>query len=281
MSHPFHSQIFVSKICPLLLFLIFCSAGSQAETPPRLSNLTGNFERELSRAITPLDQKYLTALTSLQRDYSKSGELNSALAIKNEIERVKEGQQLEEPKENDAKMATTPKLTKLKDSYRKAVLRKTTPILARYKKELSSLQETFTASNDLESAVAVRDRLKELEADSITAVVRKSTDGEDPSKKTTPLRRDSPLADWLQEHELFWTGNSGDAVIKFEGSMAKVFGNGKEIMERPFKVTDDNTIEFDWSKGDINTFIIDEKRTSFLRRSSKSNIAMQGDIRKR
>ncbi|MDF1739411.1 MAG: hypothetical protein P1U86_09650 [Verrucomicrobiales bacterium] len=281
MLHRFDPLKFVPGICPLFLFLLFSSAISVADTPPRLSNLTGNFERELNRALTPLDQKYLTALNGLQRDYSKSGELNSALIIKGEIERLKEGLQLEESEESDPAKATTPKLTKLKDSYRKAVLRKTTPILARYKKELVNLQENFTASNDLESAVAVRDRLKQVEADSITAVVRKSTDGEDASKKTTPLRRDSPLADWLQEHELFWKGNSGDAVIKFDGSMAKVFGNGKEIMERPFKVTDDNTVEFDWSKGDINTFVIDEKRTSFIRRSSKSNIAMQGDIRKR
>ncbi len=70
-------------------------------------------------------------------------------------------------------------------------------------------------------------------------------------------------------------------VIQFNDDNANVFANGTEIMERSFKVIDDDTIEFDWSNGDINTFILDNKRSSFLRRTSRTNIAMQGDIRSR
>ncbi len=281
MTLSLHRLTFLLRICTILLFTVFHIGVGTAEISPRLGNLTGSFERELSRAINPLNQKYTAALDTLQRNYSKSGELDSALVVKNEIERVREGKQLDNSEKGAEATALPPKLAKLKNSYQKAVERKAAPILTRHKKDLIRLQENMTASNDLESAVAVRDRIQHLEADSVATTVAKATAGEDASKQTTATKRNAPLADWLQEHEFHWSGNSGDVVIQFNDDNANVFANGTEIMERSFKVIDDDTIEFDWSNGDINTFILDNKRSSFLRRTSRTNIAMQGDIRSR
>lgn len=266
------------------IFLSTTATTTKGGTPPRLDSLTETFERELRRVISPLDQKYVTALNGIQRDYSKAKQLNEALIIKTEIERVKNGDPVQESFSSiarDGAKTTTLELTKLREGYSKAVERMALPIVTRYVKELSILQEKLTTSNDLESAVLVRRRIQEVEEEPLPTTIAKATVDGNAFGKTKPLRRDSPLSNWLQEHEFYWEGRSGSALIKFEGDTAIVFGNSKETLRREFKVIDDNVFEFDWSADNKNTFTLDQSRTSFIRHMAKSDSSSTGKIRNR
>lgn len=61
---------------------------SNGEEPGRLQSLRDSYERELDRVTTPVTRKYVEALRKLQRNYTTGGDLNAALAVKSEIERV-------------------------------------------------------------------------------------------------------------------------------------------------------------------------------------------------
>lgn len=255
-----------------LVLVAFASLSFQevvAETPPRLVSETDLFESEVARKMEPLERKYLGALEELQRGYSKSGALDEAVIIKEEIDRVTSGGNQAE----DA-VKSTEELTKLKENYHKAIERTTKPVITRYKESLGRLQTDLTAENELESAVMIRDRLAELETLSVIEIVKVATSG-------GSFKETASLQDWLQTKEFHWRGNSGDAVIRFEGNDAHVFANGTKIMEKRIDIKGENVFTFDWSANDTNTFTVDDNRRAFTRHMARTDSAMQGFIRNR
>lgn len=68
--------------------LIQTLVAAESEEPLRLEILRDSFEREVERELAPLKMKYLTALKSLQQNYTKAGNLEDALAVEKEIARI-------------------------------------------------------------------------------------------------------------------------------------------------------------------------------------------------
>ena len=69
------------------LFSIGLTFG-HAEEPERLKLLRGSYQRELERVTVPVNRKYLDALNQLVVSYTQAGELDAALAVREEIKSV-------------------------------------------------------------------------------------------------------------------------------------------------------------------------------------------------
>lgn len=275
MKHLSTTPAFRTGLTFLWVSAAFCLQ-TFAETPPRLENLTERFQRELTRIVEPLDQKFVNALVGMQRDYSSAQNLDAALIIKSEIDRIREGAPVLADLES-----STAELDSLRESYAKAVARDTETVIERYKNDLRDLQGTLTTANLPEEASLVRERLQKIEETPVVDLVAKTMPGGASDKSSTPLKKNAPLVDWLQDHELYWEGRTASVVIQFEGDDAIVFANGTQIMEKPIEVIDENTFTFDWSSGDLNTFRLDERRNSFTRHMAKTDESGTGSIRNR
>jgi len=56
--------------------------------PARLVELRNQYQSALHRVVEPLDKSYVETLTTLQRQFSKNGDLENALAVRREVERM-------------------------------------------------------------------------------------------------------------------------------------------------------------------------------------------------
>lgn len=261
------------------LLLVLCSASIFAdETPQRLVTLDESFQREINRETQPLEEKYLAALETLQRTFSKSGNLDAALVIKAEIERTEKN----EPKSKaDSEQGLLPELKGLQASYSAAIERKVNPILERYKAALTRLQQQYTSGNDLEAAVLVRNRLDQLAGETTVETAARVTGSSGAEGSTTTLKDMSALGDWLQTRELYWQGNNAGVILRFSGDEVLVFANGSEIFRREYDVEDENVFTFPWSSDDLNTFTLSPNRETFERKMEKNGQVMQGKVRDR
>ena len=76
-----------------LLFALVCSIPFAAhcqspEEPKELLDLRGSFEKARSAALSPLEKKYVDALTGLKDRLTKRGDLQGALAVQSELSRM-------------------------------------------------------------------------------------------------------------------------------------------------------------------------------------------------
>lgn len=74
------------KLLMLLTVLFFIgSTFGYADEPERLKVLRDSYQRELERVTAPVDRKYLDALNQLVTNYTQAGDLDAALAVREEI----------------------------------------------------------------------------------------------------------------------------------------------------------------------------------------------------
>ena len=73
------------------LFLSAVLAQSQApDEPKELQDLRGSFEKARTAALSPIEKKYVEALTGMKDRLTKRGDLKGALAVDAEINRFKQ-----------------------------------------------------------------------------------------------------------------------------------------------------------------------------------------------
>lgn len=108
----------------------------------------------MERVITPLNEAYVGKLDELMNHLTTSGELNQALVVKNEIDRVGRNPLDSLEEEN------IPERLGLLSKQRSAALKRAlAPIERKYRQELDRLLRTYTSSGDLEAALKVREEL--------------------------------------------------------------------------------------------------------------------------
>ncbi len=142
-------SILIATISGCLLFFPAAIKGQE-----KLLGLKKHKESAIERVITPLNKAYLGKLDELMDHLTTSGELNKALVVKNEIDRVgrKPSESLEE--EN------IPERLALLSRQRSAALeRALAPIERKYHKELDRLLRNYTSAGNLEAALKVREEL--------------------------------------------------------------------------------------------------------------------------
>jgi hypothetical protein len=63
-------------------------APAKAPDPARLVELRTQYQSAIHRIVEPLDKSYMDTLAALQRQFSKNGDLENALAVRREVERM-------------------------------------------------------------------------------------------------------------------------------------------------------------------------------------------------
>lgn len=72
----------------IIISLIALALAAHSQEPEKLTNLRSSWQRARDQATQPLDAKYRTALQQLMDGFTKAGDLNSALAVKAELEKL-------------------------------------------------------------------------------------------------------------------------------------------------------------------------------------------------
>jgi len=73
---------------PIIISLTVFAIAAHSQEPEKLANLRSSWQRARDQATQPLDTKYRTALQQLMNSFTKAGDLNSAVAVKAELEKL-------------------------------------------------------------------------------------------------------------------------------------------------------------------------------------------------
>ena len=145
-----------------LIFALLVSASVAQVTPPippELNTLKIRYAADLQTARQPIRARYISSLETMLRSITKSGDLDAALAVQQELNSV------------NGKTGTvssgkvTPELTTLKSRYEAAVQTASEGIQTHYIAALEALQNTFTKRGNLPGALAVRQEVAATKAE--------------------------------------------------------------------------------------------------------------------
>lgn len=143
------------------------STSPQSEADKQLTALDtqfqSNYDREVGKpiagAVTTLDMSYLAAIERAMAAATKASQLDDALALREEKQRVTDVKPL--PATDDEK--TPAALKTLRDTYRKQLntyeqqrAAKAQTVYAQHEKALDALQAAYTQQNKLDEALKVR-----------------------------------------------------------------------------------------------------------------------------
>lgn len=142
-------------------------AGPLTEADTKLIELetqfTASYDQEvgnpIAELVTTLDTSYLGALDRAMATATKGNQLDEALALRDEKQRVTDAKPL--PPVDEATLPGT--LATLRETYRKQVATyeqqraaKAAPLISRYQQALDVLQASYTQANQLDEALKVR-----------------------------------------------------------------------------------------------------------------------------
>ncbi|MEM1443338.1 MAG: hypothetical protein AAGF67_13405 [Verrucomicrobiota bacterium] len=259
----------------LLAFFFSTLAHLLAEEPEALSTSRAGYERALENAVSPIQENYIEHLTKLQSNYTRNNNLDGAVAVRKEIESldktVEDDPVKTEPSEEHEELNTS------RANYEKAVKRAKAPIHEKFRNYLTQLQREYTRSNNLDGALAVRKEIELLEK-----VMQEGGAMVTSSFENEPLSMEEEMIEWLGGREFRWNGSTVDQVVlQFDGDQVRAEADGREILERKFKVLSPDAIQFEWSNGEINTFTVDNRKRSFTRFMARSGSSHTGTIHAR
>ena len=75
--------------CLLIVCMHVSSARAQNSITPEMDRLRTSYESARERATRPIDEKYLSELSKLQDTYTREAKLEQAVAVANEVKRMK------------------------------------------------------------------------------------------------------------------------------------------------------------------------------------------------
>ncbi|WP_395746026.1 hypothetical protein [Prosthecobacter sp.] len=157
----------ISTLVFIGLMIASLSSGRAAE-PVQLTSLRKSWEQARDRAAQPLDAGYLADLQKLLDTFTRSNQLEEALAVKNEIQSVA----------GNAGVAASNAATPVKRPAQLETLRKAwlqsrdkavQPSDAVYARELQKLQESYAKAGQLEDALAAKNELEKVGKNSAIA----------------------------------------------------------------------------------------------------------------
>lgn len=238
-----------SSIFAIHLFVGLLVTAANAQSPAtaqRLNLLRTAYEAAYAKevaaahtsALADLDAKYTAALDRALATATQAGELDTALALRDEKKRLASAAQL--PADDFAAPET---LKTLRLTYRSALAslevrrdQTASPVKAKYDAALEALQKELTKSNDLDGALAVRSMRESLKTEKApeppkpAAVVFEETQKPQPQSPANKTAADDPeaalkLAQWAFATErsihIITNGHEKPVEIKNEADLPK------------------------------------------------------------
>ena len=95
-------------LCLLVIGVKSVGAYAQNAITPEMDRLRTSYEAARERATRPVDEKYLSELSKLQDTYTRGAKLEQAVAVANEIKRMRERLGMPEAPAAPALMPSTP-----------------------------------------------------------------------------------------------------------------------------------------------------------------------------
>ncbi len=151
----------VSTLVLISFLIIVGCASSLAAEPVQISMLRKSWEQARARAAQPVDESYLRDLHKILDTFTKAGQLEDAMAVKNESQSVVEDAGAAASKSTDAAKQPA-KLATLRKSWIQSRDKALQPSDAVYVRELQKLQDTYAKAGKLEDALAAKSELEKL-----------------------------------------------------------------------------------------------------------------------
>lgn len=188
------------KRLPIFFFLLLVASLAKAQSPAttqRLSVLRGAYEaawrKEVDaphqQSVADLDAKYKSALERALAAATQAGQLDTALALRDEMKRLQEARPL--PADDFSAPET---LKTLRLTYRSALAslevkrdQTATPVKARYDAALEALQTELTKAADLDGAVAVKNLREGLKTGTAPAAPQPPAPTPGPQRSSAPV----------------------------------------------------------------------------------------------
>ena len=154
-----NTQKFSALILLGFLSIVTCASSLAAE-PAQISMLRKSWEQARARAAQPVDESYLRELQKLLDTFTKAGQLEDAMAVKNESQSVVEDAAAAASASAAAKQPA--KLASLQKTWVQSRDKALQPSDAVYVRELQKLQDTYAKAGKLEDALAAKTELEKL-----------------------------------------------------------------------------------------------------------------------
>jgi len=234
----------VSTLVLISFLIIVGCASSLAAEPVQISMLRKSWEQARARAAQPVDESYLRDLHKILDTFTKAGQLEDAMAVKNESQSVVEDAGAAASKATDAAKQPA-KLATLHKSWIQSRDKALHPSDTAYVRELQKLQDTYAKAGKLEDALAAKSELEKVGGNS-----------EAPSRQT----RSFVGKKWA-------TPSGSHFTFKADGTGTQANASGKEW---PLK----------WTQGDDDLLTVDgwsdDKPTTLYFRFPKSREGLFG-----
>lgn len=144
------------------LSILALTASALAAEPTQISMLRKSWEQARARAAQPIDESYLRELHKLLDTFTKAGQLEDAMAVKNESQSVVEDAAAAASASADAATKQPAKLATLRKSWIQSRDKALQPSDAVYVRELQKLQDAYAKAGKLEDALAAKSELEKL-----------------------------------------------------------------------------------------------------------------------
>jgi len=203
--------------------ILALTASALAAEPTQISMLRKSWEQARARAAQPVDESYLRELQKLLDSFTKAGQLEDAMAVKNESQSVVEDAAAASTAAEAAKQPA--KLVALRKTWIQSRDKALQPSDAVYVRELQKLQDAYAKAGKLEDALAAKNELEKLGANS-----------EAPSRQT----RSFVGKKWA-------TASGSQFTFKADGTGTQANASGKEWPLKWTQGTDDLLKVDGWS----------------------------------
>ncbi len=197
-------------IC-LVLFAWFHGPNSfaqQDEELPKLEAARTACEKDFIEKVSPLQDKYETALHSYERNFTKAGDLVSASEASEERKLAKNWNSV--PFKVGQRTLNNDQLNSLLESYEKAVVQVVTPVTDRYLTGLEDLKNDFTRDGNLSAALKLEGEITAVQSGNSLLL-------EAARKATNEKLSKGEFAEWLKTHQIEFSGAfSGLTTLTFD-----------------------------------------------------------------
>jgi hypothetical protein len=139
-------------LASLLILAAFVTAFAVEGEPAELANVRVRYTQETGLAVAPVKLRYLATLDALKKSLGAKGQVNDALAVQNEIDRINAGKGRTESPQG----AEPRELTVALAAYNQQVNALLGPIKMRYAQALEATKRAVGAQGDVRGALAIQ-----------------------------------------------------------------------------------------------------------------------------